>query len=308
MYKDKINVLIIGFGSIGKRHYEILKSFDNVKQICVVTKQSLNFVETYRDLKEIKNIDDFDYFIISSATSDHFKQLKYLCAKVVKKNILVEKPLFSTVHEFFELRNNVYTGYNLRFHPVITKLKEILIKEKILYANIFCGQYLPKWRPNQDYKLSYSSDISLGGGVLRDLSHEIDYANWLFGEIQEIKYFNSKISDLEIKSDDIFTSISKTKNNVIVNITIDYISKITLRKMLIHTQNKTIEADLIRNTITAANIDGTSDDYDFGAIDRNFTYGKMHEAIINNETNFLSDFVEGAKIVKFIDNIEFKNY
>ena len=182
-----IKLLIIGFGSIGRRHYEIVKDFENVENITVVTKQNLPLISTYNILSEVKNLDYYNYFIISSETIKHYDQLKYLCSKVDNKKILVEKPLFDKLRGNMKYKSNqVFTAYNLRFHPVILKLKELLENEEVYFANIICGHYLPLWRPNQDYRNSYSADISKGGGVLRDLSHELDYVNWIFGDIEKL--------------------------------------------------------------------------------------------------------------------------
>ena len=59
-----MKALIIGFGSIGKRHYEVLTSFENIECIDIVTKQRLKDKITYTKLKDVKNLNSYDYFII----------------------------------------------------------------------------------------------------------------------------------------------------------------------------------------------------------------------------------------------------
>lgn len=306
-YNSSVKLLIIGFGSIGKRHYEIFKEFDCTESISIVTKQNLPSISTYKNLSDIKDLNAFDYFIISSETVKHYEQLKYLCGKVKNKKILVEKPLYDKLYGKLKCRNNdVFIAYNLRFHPVLIKLKELLNNKKIYFANIICGQFLPTWRPGEDYKKSYSADIKKGGGVLRDLSHELDYVNWLFGEIEKIEYINSKISDLEINSDDIFTAIAVTKNKTIINLTTDYISKTPIRRMIIHTQNSSIEVDIINFKIIINNKEGKMEVVELINVDRNYTYIKMHEALLNNEIDDLCSFSEGEKIIEFIDSIKYR--
>lgn len=301
-----MKVLIIGFGSIGKRHFEILSAFDNVNTIDIVTKQSLEDIQSYSNLENIEDLNIYDYFIIASETAKHFEQLKYICSQVHNKKILVEKPLYDKVYEKIETTNQISTAYNLRFHPVLKSLIDILKDEEVYYVNVICGQYLPTWRQEQDYRDSYSADINQGGGVLRDLSHELDYITWLFGDIKKLDGINTKVSDLEINSDDIFTAIAISGRKIIINISIDYISKIPMRRLIIHTQKSTIEADMINNTIVLSDKNSNSKNIECESVDKNYTYTKMHEAILNNSYKNICGFDEGFKIIDVIDNIEFR--
>ena len=304
-----MRVLLIGFGSIGKRHFEILASFEQIAAIDVVTKQNIQNkgALSFKELSDVQDFEHYDYFVIASETAKHYQQLKYVCSKVDNKKVIVEKPLYDKCYEAFTCNNKVFTAYNLRFHPVLQKLKNIIENEQIYYVNAICGQYLPSWRPNQDYRLSYSADINQGGGVLRDLSHELDYLTWLFGGINKIDSINAKISDLDINSDDIFTAIAVTDDKTIVNVTVDYISKIPMRRLIIHAENSTVEADLINNNITISDKKASVNVINIEAKDRNYTYTKMHEAIMNDEFKTVCSFEEGKKVVDIIDSVEFKD-
>lgn len=300
-----MKVLLIGFGSIGKRHYEILDAFSGVNSIDIVTKQTLDDKSTYSLLADVPDLTHYDYFVISSETNKHYKQLLYICSKVEDKKILVEKPLYDRSYDDFTCRNHVFTAYNLRFHPVLQQLKHLLENEPVYYVNAICGQYLPTWRPSRDYKKSYSADIKQGGGVLRDLSHELDYLISIFGDIKKIDSINTKISDLEIDSDDLFTAIAITKEQCIINVTIDYISKVPLRRLIIHTKEQTIQADLIANTITLTDKNSDTKAVLNDPIERNYTYREMHKAIINDNYTNVCSFKQGKNIVELINSIEF---
>lgn len=301
-----MNVLLIGFGSIGKRHFEVLNTFHKVTSVDVVTRQDVKSITSFKALRDVRNLNSYDYFIIASETSKHYEQLKYICSKVTEKKILVEKPLYDKKYESLECNNQIFTAYNLRFHPVLKKLKHLLKNEKVYYVNAICGQYLPTWRPEQDYRKSYSADINQGGGVLRDLSHELDYINWLFGNIEKIDSINTKVSDLEINSDDIFTAIAITKDRAIINLTVDYISKIPMRRLIIHTSNHSIEADVIKNSIVVYDKDTHAGTIELEEIDRNYTYAQMHNSIMDNRFDTVCSFHEGNEVVDTIENIEFK--
>ena len=175
----KKKILIIGFGSIGKRHAAILNKFRNVEKIFILTKQKISNYKSIKTLKEVKFINP-DYILICSKTSDHYEHLKYIERHFKNKIVLVEKPLFNKSKNLTIKNNKVFVGYNLRYHPIIRFLKNKIKKKKIFSVYIFCGSYLPNWRKNQNYQFCYSSKKKMGGGVLLDLSHEIDYLQWIF--------------------------------------------------------------------------------------------------------------------------------
>lgn len=301
-----MKVLIIGYGSIGKRHESVLNSFKEIKKIDIVTKQNLDNKNTFYSIKKIENLDIYDYFIIASETNKHYEQLSYLESKVSKKIIFCEKPLYETKKELNIIKNKVYVGYVLRFHPLLQRLKKELVNEKIISININCGQYLPTWRTNIDYKSSYSAKKNEGGGVLLDLSHEIDYLQWLCGELEEIKSYQLKISDLEIDSDDVTTLIGQTKNNILVNLSIDYISKILNRKILIHTLDKSFELDFILNKLIINNKKDEKEEIEINSLERNYMFEQMHKDILN-KCEYICNYDEGINVMKTISNIQEQN-
>ena len=131
----KKNVLIIGYGSIGKRHANILKKNSMVKNIFVLTKQNCKPFIKINSLKEIILINP-DYVIISSPTSKHYNLLSFLENTLRKKLILVEKPLFIKNKKLNIRNNKVYVGYNMRFNPLIQ-----FIRNKIIWIILYnsCG-------------------------------------------------------------------------------------------------------------------------------------------------------------------------
>ena len=301
-----MKVLIIGYGSIGKRHEEVLSSFKNIDSIDIVTKQTLKDKTTFSSLAKVKNIDTYNYFVIASETNKHFEQLKYLDENISNKIIFCEKPLFDTRKELTLNNNKVFVGYVLRFNPLLAKLKLFLKDEVIVFAHAKCGQNLPSWRPGTDYKKRYRAKKEEGGGVLLDLSHEIDYVQWLFGKIEEIKSYQRKISDLEIDSDDLTMLIGKTDENVMVNISIDYISKITHRKLLVETFENSYELDFISNKLIKKNKLGLEEVYSFSNLERNYMFEKMHLDIFEEQKNICT-IQEGIKVMSTISTIQEQN-
>jgi len=301
-----MRVLLVGYGSIGKRHYEVLSQIDMVKQIDIVTAQNLPQYTIFKNLESVLRLEGYDYFVIASETFKHFEQLSYIESRVKNKIIFCEKPLFETKKELNISNNTVFVGYVLRFHALLQKLKNDLQNEQIISATVSCGHYLPRWREGVDYKNSYSASRAKGGGVLLDLSHELDYAQWLFGVIKECHSFQEKISDLEIDSDDYVTLIAKTDKNVRLTLTIDYISKIIHRRMLINTMDSTYELDFIGNTLLIQNKNGEKELQTLQNMQRNSMFSAMHHSILSTKESACT-YSEAQTLMQTISMIQEQN-
>ena len=132
-----------------------------------------------------------DAAVIASPAPCHIETATPLAKAGV--HLLVEKPISSStagVSALIEICRAqgvvLMTGYNLRFLACMQRFKELLSENRagrILSVRAEVGQYLPSWRPDSDYRRQVSAQAALGGGALLELSHEIDYLRWLFGEV-----------------------------------------------------------------------------------------------------------------------------
>jgi len=301
-----MKVLLIGYGSIGKRHEEVLLTFQDINSIEIVTRQNLKEKKTFKSLSDIQNLYKYDYFIIASETNKHYEQLQYLEKNIKNKIIFCEKPLFDTYQNLNITKNTIYLGYVLRFHPLLQKLKVLIENQKIININVHTGQYLPTWRADIDYQKSYSAFKVKGGGVLLDLSHEIDYVQWFAGTLTEIKSYQVKISDLEIDSDDLTTFIGKSENGIIINISIDYISKIFHRNLHINTLDNSYFLDFIENTLIQKDKQGNQNIFTEKSLQKNDMFIEMHQSILNKE-NIATSYVEAQNVMHTIKIIQEQN-
>ena len=128
----KKKILIIGFGSIGKRHALIFDKLKNVKKIFILSKYKNHKYTNVSNLEEARLVDP-DIIIICSKTSDHYNDLKLVEKTFKNKTVLVEKPLFDKNKNFKIKNNKIIVGYNLRYHPIIQFLKE-KIKKYFLFT------------------------------------------------------------------------------------------------------------------------------------------------------------------------------
>jgi len=310
MHNDIRNkkVLLIGYGSIGKKHARNL--LDLGMKPYIFTKYPDNFDAIF--LKDLKIIDNkkMDYWIIASSTARHLDDLEKCLTLLnnLPNEILIEKPLECSYTKGKKIKDindkyniNIFIAYNLRFLKIFNIIKKFILKyrSKIKIIDVVAGQDLREWRPYKDYRDSYSAHRDQGGGVDLDLSHEIDYVLWMFGNNFKDKIiFRNKISNLKINSPDIFKLILDY-NTFIVDITLDYIRKPKERYIKILCGNgKNLYYDFITNMLKIGSKKIIlSDNIDL-------SYQEMLKALlnINNENRKkLCSVVEGLNVLKILE-------
>tara|TARA_B100000925_G_scaffold282956_1_gene256343 strand:- start:884 stop:1801 length:918 start_codon:yes stop_codon:yes gene_type:complete len=297
---DKKKVLIIGFGSIGQRHFKILNKM-SVKTY-IYSKRNINIKNSFCNLKNSLNKINYDYIIIANKTSEHLNTLKKLKKLNYKGIILIEKPIFDKYIEFDErFFKRILVAFNLRFHPIIQYLKKKISREKILSVNAYVGQYLPYWRPKKDYKKTYSAIKKYGGGVLLDLSHEIDYLNWTLNGFSEVNANGGKTSNLKIDSDDLFQISLKSKKCNFVQLELNYLDKILRRFLIVNTINHSYKIDLVANTLE---IDGKIKKFN---THKNMSYKIQHKHMLKKNFSVICNYKEALMTMKIIDSIKQSN-
>jgi len=301
MNKTVKNVLIIGFGSIGRQHASILQSISSGLTITVLSAQEHVPFQKISKLTEIEKINP-DYIVIASNTSLHFDHLCYIENNFSGKLILIEKPLFDTVRDQEIKNNTVYVGYHLRFDPALNLIREMLAGRKLWTINVICGSYLPEWRSNRDYRNTSSARLDSGGGVLLDMSHELDYLQWLCGKLEPTYVSNGKISDLEIETDDflLFCGHSLFCSHIFLNI--NYYSRHPIRQIVIDGEGISIQADLLDHVVMAYQ-DGKSYNYTWPNVTKSTLLEAEHRALLSGDTKCASTYLEGVQTMKLIESI-----
>ncbi len=300
-------VLIIGYGSIGQRHARILCAMKKIKKVYVFSSQKIKQTDKVLKVsgKSYLNL-NVDYIIISNPSSLHLKTIKLIEEHYKDKKILIEKPLFDKSHIITPKKNSYYIGYNLRFHPVIKKIKKLIHRKEIWNVEIKQQSYLPEWRKNIKYYNSTTAKKSTGGGVLLELSHELDLAMNLFGNLNPLFAINIKKSNLKINTDDILLVtgvIPHHKNKIIFNLSSNIFSKNLKREVIINGKNLSIIGDLVNNTIKSyINNKNSINKYSNFNIDQ--MYIDQHNAILNNKSNIVCSFSEAQKVMKLISKIK----
>ena len=301
--------LIIGLGSIAQKHiYAIRELYPNSDIY------ALRSGQTGQDAEGVKNIFDLDSLpqkpvlaIISNPTNLHFQTIQQLLPLGVP--LLIEKPLFDKLIEWGTLLNKInerqiqtYIGFNLRFHPGISFLRDYILQNRpvVNEVNIYCGSYLPDWRPGKEFRKIYSAIKEQGGGVHLDLIHELDYCTWIFGfPSRSIAEFKNQ-SSLHIDACD-YAHYSLDYDSFMANITLNYYRRDTKRFIEVLFENETWTLDIPTSTIKNHRNEIIFSK-DFKIMD---TYKEQLEylmACLKGQKEIMNSFEEASKVLKICLN------
>lgn len=226
---------------------------------------------------------------------------------------LIEKPVTTTLEDAKAIQiainrgqTPVAIGYCLRYLPSAQKLKTLLDSGEIgeLY-NVFIdiGQYLPDWRPDKDYRECVSANVNLGGGALFELSHELDYAQWLLGPLDLHHIILRSSEDLALEVEDIVDILAVTQSGTVSNIHLDFLQRQAHRKCSFIGRKGRIEWDLIRNELQLMNATGNHILYSESEWDKNKMYLEMIKDFANmieGESNQCVTIEQASQTVELI--------
>jgi len=231
-------ILVLGCGSIGKRHIRNLMSMDvggitacdpDLSKLDYIKKEFS--IEVFQDMEEALNSKTYDAAFVCTPSAYHVANALLLLDRGI--NCFIEKPLSHDIDGLDELiekasdkRKVVLVGYTLRFSPILIKIKKMMDEGAIgdiLSLKASAGYYLPYWRPYEDYRKGYGARKDMGGGIVLDASHEIDYIRYLAGEVEEVSAVCRKLSKLEIDTEDFAEITMRHRNGVYSQIHLDYL-------------------------------------------------------------------------------------
>lgn len=307
-----MRALIIGSGSIGQRHAASLRSLRPDVEFTL-----LRHRPRHDDVSKRLNADVFgdfesalitpcDLAVVATPSFAHADVLPRLLAADIP--CYVEKPLITREEDVHIIRNALVAnctpitqmGCNLRFLPSLRQLRNALRADRIgrvIRATLEVGQWLPDWRPGQDYRQSYSASTTLGGGAIFDLIHELDMARWLFGEFDQVNAMANQLSSLDIQSEDVAWITLSGHDTPLVGIGLDYISRKPMRRYRLVGELGTITWDLGEQRMWLDTSDATETLNDNPAdFDMQQTYvTAMHEfiAAIEQHRSTSQDIHEG---------------
>lgn len=265
-----MKILVVGAGSIGRRHIANLNllGYTNI-HVVDINKKNLEYARNnfkikgiFTTVEEAINQNEYDIAFILTPPVYHIP----IALKLVKEGIdlFIEKPLSNSLKDVDKLvkikeRKNlvIMVGYNQRFNVGLRNLRSYVVRGllgKPYYIRAEFGQYLPDWRPWQDYRKTYTAIRAMGGGIILDASHEIDYVIWIArSKVKKIKALYEKASNLEIDVEDLAEIILKFKNGITASIHLNMVERGYNRYCKVIGEEGTIKWDFKNNLLELYN-------------------------------------------------------
>jgi len=261
---EPYSVLVVGAGSIGRRHMDNLRKL-GVRRLAAVDSDASRLqhaaqefgTENYADLREALVRAQPDVVFVCTPPVFHVQNA--LDSLQRGADVFIEKPLAHVLDGVQELKLEAerrkrvaHVGYNLRFHPAIRTLKKCVeggAIGRIVWARAEVAQYLPNWRPWQDYRQSYTGRRDLGGGIILDASHEIDYLLWLLGPPVELTCMAGKVSNLDVDVEDCATILMRLPSCAQVEVHMDFVQRAQTRSVVLAGEQGTLRWDSADNEV-----------------------------------------------------------
>lgn len=288
-----MNALVVGYGSIGARHVRILR--EEGSHVGVVSRRALDEKMLFSSVAEGLREHRPDYVVVANRTVEHRDTVAELATAGFRGTVLVEKPLFATATN---IPQNAFAkllvAYNLRFHPGVQALQRAIEGERVISVQAYVGQHLSTWRPGRNYREVYSASKAAGGGVLRDLSHELDLVNWIFGGWVRLAALGGRLSSLDIDSDDTAVLLAAFQRCPAVSIQLNYLDRPGRRSIIVNTDKRTVDLNM-----TGGYIEVNGERTDF-TVDADETYRAQHHAILNGEADTVCTADEAVEVMALI--------
>ena len=260
-------VLVVGLGSIGRRHLRVVRELCPDAAVAVLRSGTSATVTDDDGAVMLYSMDDALAFaptvaVIASPATNHMETAARLAAAGV--HLLIEKPLTDRLETALSLRDRVAgtgvtiaVGYNLRHLESLGALRNAVADGaigRVMSVRAEVGQYLPDWRPGTDYRTSVSAQRSLGGGALLELSHELDYLLWIFGEVHTVTAVLSRLSDLAIDTEDTANLLLEfmpraEAPTIVASVALDFVRRDVVRRCTVLGTEGTLEWDGVSGTL-----------------------------------------------------------
>jgi predicted dehydrogenase len=230
---ERARIAILGQGSIGRRHAGLFAA-----EGCeVLAWDPVPQAEPQAGVARVASAEEAlalaDAAVVASPSSRHLEQARLALGHGC--HVLVEKPLSTSADGAAEVIETarraglmLAVAMNLRFHPGPATVRRLVRSGAIgrpLLGHVSFGSFLPDWRPNTDYRRSYSARSELGGGIALDAIHEVDYATWTLGDAQEVSAWLGRVSDLELDVEDVALLTVRHAGGAMSTIALDYLDR-----------------------------------------------------------------------------------
>lgn len=314
---------VVGLGNITKRHRRNLKTLFPEKKIVGVSASNRAKNEADNDIDEFLSLEGLiklrpDFVMVASPATMHKEHALPILNSGIP--VIIEKPLAADSISAEKISSAAQksgtpaaVAYCLRFSQSAQFVKEFLASQdlgEIYNVIVEVGQYLPQWRPSIDYRDSVSAKKELGGGVLLELSHELDYLQWLLGDLECQSAISRKTKELELDVEEIVDAVLTTKKGAICYLHLDFIQKSPRRYCSVIGQNGRLDWDLISERVVLHDAKGSRELFKVRDNDPNSKYLLMlknFEALVEGKTHNCVSIESALQTIRLVEQIKRAN-
>ena len=233
MVTKDLKLFVVGIGSIGRRHSDVLYTDLGCRNITLwdpMPERAAEHAAKYPGMKTVATFEEGlaeqpDAVFICSPPALHMKQAE--AAILAGCHVMVEKPLaidmesLQRVQQLAKEKNRmVSVALCNRYHKGVQRIKEIVDSGKlgkIINIRGNMGEYFPESRP--DYRGTYY--VQYNGCF--ELIHAVDYTIWVAGgEPQEIYGICGSDADIGFKSPDNAEMLFRTDKGVTCSVNLAF--------------------------------------------------------------------------------------
>jgi len=233
-----MNILVVGLGSMGKRRirnlqklgYENIFGFDIREDRCKEATDKYNIISN-SNFEEVFRLSNPNVFVISTPPNHHMRYA-YIAYKnnintFIEASVVDADEILKLANLIEDKNFIILPSCTMSYFPFVKKINELVNKNtigKVLNMNYQVGQYLPDWHPWEDIKDFYVSNNETGA-AREIVPFELTWINGLFGNPTPLTCVKKKLTNMDADIDDIYHCILEYPNNIIVNLTIEVISR-----------------------------------------------------------------------------------
>ena len=312
-------IAVVGSGSAGRRYLRLMRELRPEADLVLVTSGMggrkdlpMEATTTVGSVQEAVGL-GLTAAVVASPAPQHVEQALVLVSAACPT--LIEKPVAADSNDCEALaraatRSGSFVGvaYTLRFDLAAQQFRSQVNDSGVgtlLQARIECGSYLPDWRSEIDYRTSVSARADLGGGVLLELSHEIDYCRWFFGEIDHVQGILSNTGDLAVEVEEAAHVMLRTKSGLAVALVIDFHRRVPRREVVVQATTGEYHWNALLSTVTKTSGDGPPVEWSFSQT-RDDVFRRQIVDFLGRSKLGLSpvvDLVDASKTLRIVDAV-----
>lgn len=261
-----MKLLVVGCGSIGKRHARNARKLGLEVVLCDISKDrmlelsdEIGAAGIFTDYQIAAKESGADAALIATPSHLHIAPASAMLSSGM--HVMMEKPLCPSIADAASLKNLVaeskrvfMMAHTFRFRGEWQAIKSLLDSNpvgRIFSAEFLGGWYLPDWHFREDYRQEYAAQSRQGGGVmLTSMSHFFDVVSWFFGDIQEVVGAKMRLSPLDIDVDDAVMCAARTASGVAVTLSEDFLARCPRRTFRVNGEHGYLEADFNRRSLS----------------------------------------------------------